>query len=115
MKENRRKTGADHERQAAEFLKAKGYRIVEQNYRCRAGEIDIIAEDDPYLVFVEVKYRATAAAGYALEAIDEKKIARIRRTAAFYLYEKGYPEETPCRFDAVGVDGERITHIEHAF
>ena len=50
MKENRRKTGAEYERQAAEFLKSKGYRIVEQNYRCRAGEIDIIAEDHPYLV-----------------------------------------------------------------
>lgn len=115
MKQNKRKTGSRYEEQAAAFLKKQGMRIVEQNYRCRSGEIDLIARDGRYLVFVEVKYRANESAGTALEAIDYRKAAQVRRVAALYLMEKHYPEETPCRFDAVGIDGDKVTHIKDAF
>ena len=54
---NKRKVGTDYEKQAAEYLKKKGLKILEQNFYCRMGEIDIIAKDREYLVFVEVKYR----------------------------------------------------------
>ena len=56
---NQRQTGACYERQAAEYLRELGYEILEQNYRCRLGEIDIVAKDGQYVVFCEVKYRKT--------------------------------------------------------
>lgn len=115
MTENKRETGSRYEQLVAAFLKKQGFQILERNYRCRSGEIDLIARDGRYLVFVEVKYRKTGAAGSALEAIDERKAAKIRRVAAVYLYEKRYPEETPCRFDAAGIDGDRITYVKDAF
>ena len=113
--ENRRRTGAEYEEKAAEYLEGLGWRILERNYRCRTGEIDLIAKEGDYFVFVEVKYRATGAKGSALEAVDRKKAAQVRRVAGIYLYEKRLPEDTPCRFDAVGIDREAVTHIRDAF
>lgn len=115
MAKNKRALGGEYEKKAALFLEAKGYRIVTCNYRCRSGEIDVIAMDGRYLVFVEVKFRSSDSLGFSLEAIDKRKAERIRRAAAFYLYENHYPEETPCRFDAVGVDYDRMIHIKDAF
>ncbi len=59
MQQNKRQTGAAYEEQAARFLLEQGYQILERNYRCRQGEIDVIARDGSYLVFVEVKYRSS--------------------------------------------------------
>ena len=112
---NRRKEGAYYENLVAEYLKTQGYEILEKNYRCRIGEIDLIAKEGETLVFVEVKYRKTKRAGYALEAIDIRKAGQVRRVAAVYLYEHGFPESAACRFDAVGIDGEQITHLKNAF
>ena len=107
MGQNKRMEGSRYEQ--------KGMDVLELNYRCRTGEIDIIARDGGYLVFVEVKYRKTKRAGYALEAIDSRKAGQVRRVAAVYLYEHGFPESAACRFDAVGIDGEQITHLINAF
>ena len=115
MTQNKRQTGSHYESQVAAYLKKNGFQKLEQNYRCRSGEIDLIARDGRYLVFVEVKYRKNGAAGSALEAIDPKKAAQVRRIAGIYLYQKKYPENTPCRFDAAGVDGDVITYIKNAF
>lgn len=115
MTQNKRQTGSHYESQVAAFLKKNGFQILEQNFRCRSGEIDLIAKDGRYLVFVEVKYRKNSAAGSALEAIDPKKAAQVRKIAGIYLYKKKYPENTPCRFDAAGVDGDVITYIKNAF
>lgn len=112
---NKRLLGAQKEQQAAAYLESAGFEILERNYRCRTGEIDLIAKEGGYLVFVEVKYRATGAKGLALEAVDRKKAAQVRRVAGIYLYEKRLPEDTPCRFDAVGIDQEAVTHIRDAF
>ena len=60
---NRRETGSRYEKQAAVFLEQKGYEILEMNFRCRRGEIDLVARDGEYLVFVEVKYRADLRCG----------------------------------------------------
>lgn len=115
MRQNKRETGSCYEEMVAAFLQKQGILILERNYRCRSGEIDIVAKDGRYLVFVEVKYRSSSASGSALEAIDEKKAVRVRRVAAFYLHAHRYPENTPCRFDAAGIDGERLTYIKNAF
>ena len=97
---NKRLLGIQKEQQAAAYLESAGFEILERNYRCRTGE---------------VKYRATGARGLALEAVDRKKAAQVRRVAGIYLYEKRLPEDTPCRFDAVGIDQEAVTHIRDAF
>ena len=80
-KQNKREVGSGKERIAAEYLKEHGYRIREMNYFCKAGEIDIIAEEDGYLCFIEVKYRYDAASGFPEDAVDMKKARRITRSA----------------------------------
>lgn len=112
---NRRKTGAAYEQLAAEYLEQKGYRILERNYYTRTGEIDLIARDGRYLVFVEVKYRKDARDGHPLEAVDSRKQGRIRRAAQVYLHARKLPLDTPCRFDVVGILGEEVTHVEDGF
>ena len=105
MGQNKRMEGSRYEQLAARYLEQKGMDVLELNYRCRTGEIDIIARDGGYLVFVEVKYRKTKS----------RKAGQVRRVAAVYLYEHGFPESAACRFDAVGIDGEQITHLKNAF
>ena len=75
--QNRRQIGTEEEALAAVFLKAQGYEILEQNFRCRLGEIDIIARDGSALVFIEVKYRRNAAYGTPAEAVNLRKQQKI--------------------------------------
>lgn len=112
---NKRKIEAAHERQAAVFLKQKGYEILEMNYRCRMGEIDLIAKDNEYLVFVEVKYRKNEQAGNPFEAVNYGKQRMISKVAAYYLMRQGFSMEQPCRFDVVGILGNEMTLIKNAF
>ena len=76
--------GSIYEEKIAAFLKQNGFVILERNYRCKQGEIDIIAKDGSYFVFIEVKYRASGSAGFSLEAIDHRKALRIRNAAVYY-------------------------------
>ena len=110
-----KRLGLAYEQKAAEYLEKKGFQILERNYYTRCGEIDLIVRDGAYLVFVEVKYRASQRGGHPLEAVDARKQRRLRRAAALYLLRCGYPENTPCRFDVVGILGEEIFHVENAF
>ena len=119
MKRNQRTVGSRYEQEAAAFLIKKGMDIVEQNYRCRAGEIDIIARDGQTLVFCEVKYRYDAGAGDPAAAVDYRKQQTIYRVAQWYLQQHRLAEDTPCRFDVVAVTGVgeemRIRWIPDAF
>lgn len=112
--ENRRKTGMIYERYAGRYLERMGYQILAYNYRCRAGEIDIVAADGTYLVFCEVKYRKSAKKGTPLEAVSEKKQRIIRRCALFYIMEHG-KTDVPCRFDVVGIEDREVTLVRGAF
>ncbi len=112
---NKRSIGNQYEQKAARYLEEQGYRILESNYRCKLGEIDLVARDREYLVFVEVKYRADGHSGYGYEAVDGKKQRRIARAASWYLYEKHIGEGQPCRFDVVSFLGEEITLVRDAF
>ena len=95
------------------FLKQQGLYIKARNFRCRSGEIDLIARDGRYLVFVEVKYRHTSGSGGASAAVNYKKQKMISRASLFYLVRYGYPEDTPCRFDVVAIDGQNIQWIKN--
>lgn len=112
---NKRKTGQEQEVKAACFLKTQGYQILERNYRCKKGEIDLIAREGQYLVFVEVKYRSTNESGLPEEAVDLRKQRQISRVAAWYLAEKGLDIYTPCRFDVVAIEREEIRLYRDAF
>ena len=118
---NTRAAGKRYEEQAAAYLTEQGYCIREKNFRCRLGEIDLIAEDQSreksVLVFTEVKYRTSAdSAGGPLAAVGIRKQKTISRVAQFYLMSNGLPEiGTPCRFDVIAITPEGITHIKDAF
>lgn len=111
---NKRAVGSQYEGLATAYLLNKGYVILENNFRCKLGEIDIIAKHNEYIVFIEVKYRKTKQFGYPREALTYQKIRHIVRTAQYYLKIKvGY--EKACRFDVIEILGEEITHLEAAF
>ncbi len=112
---NKRELGAVYEKRVAEHLKNEGYQILEQNFRCHFGEIDIIARKDNYLVFVEVKYRSSDSYGMPMAAVDYRKQRKISNTASYYLYSHRWPLDTPCRFDVAAVSNQSIRMIENAF
>ncbi len=114
MEKNCRQIGADYERAAAYYLEQLGYIVLEYNYRCKRGEIDLIAKDGDCLVFCEVKYRADNRKGSPLEAVGARKQQTIFRCAMHYLTERGM-EDVSCRFDVIGIEGGKVTHIKNAF
>ena len=114
-KENKRAIGGGYEKQAAEYLVAKGYLILESNYRCRMGEIDLIAMDSETLVFVEVKYRRNLAGGGPTAAVGYKKQRKISSVASYYLLTHFGSLERLCRFDVIGITPDSVEHIINAF
>ena len=111
---NTRKTGARYELLAAVHLEKCGYHIIEKNYRCRIGEIDLVACDGAYLVFVEVKYRRGARFGSPAEAVTPAKRRRILDAALCYAAQAGLLD-APLRFDVIEVTPGAIRHIPGAF
>lgn len=96
-------------------MQAKGYEIIDRNYYCQYGEIDIVCKEKEYLVFVEVKYRKDTRMGSPEEAVSSYKMQHIIKSAKHYLYEKRYGWDTPVRFDVVVILGENIKVIQNAF
>lgn len=116
IRNSSRSTGRKYERIAAGYLESLGYEVLELNFKGRHGEIDIIARDKEYLVFIEVKYRSDCTAGYPCEAVDLRKQQRIRHTAMTYLLKHHYiPEQTFCRFDVVSILGDAVSLYKNAF
>ena len=107
---------------AAEYLRRKRYTLIAANYRCRLGEIDLIAENRTYLVFVEVKLRKSARFAQAREFVDHKKQERLKQTALLYLAQHEENTKQP-RFDVIeiyapnGLQTKKpeIHHLEDAF
>ncbi|KAF1086627.1 hypothetical protein SPSYN_00346 [Sporotomaculum syntrophicum] len=113
----RRGLGVWGENIAADYLQKIGMQIIERNYRCRLGELDIIARQGAYLVFIEVRTRSSAICGLPQESITASKIKKVRRLALSYLAQKSL-DNVNIRFDVVAVycAGETtVTHIENAF
>lgn len=108
------RSGEQAEALAADFLRGKGLRVVVRNYRCRHGEIDLIAREGTTVVFVEVRSRASEAYGGAAASITAAKRGKLLKTARHYL--AGVSPLPPCRFDAVLVTGNppRIEWVRNA-
>jgi putative endonuclease len=107
--------GRDAEDMAAAFLRSRGLTILERNYRCRLGEIDLIAREGETTVFVEVRRRASSTFGGAAASITAPKRVKLIKAARHYMSRlRTFPQ---CRFDALLIEGEppRIDWIRNAF
>lgn len=111
------KIGFTAERQACSYLRAQGLRWIESNYRCRWGEIDLIMQDKEYLVFVEVRARASSCFGGAVASVTYAKQQKLIKTATTYLISKQILDKQPIRFDVFGLEGTdlQINWIKNAF
>ncbi len=108
--------GQEGEQLAAEYLRRHGYRILNRNYKVGKREIDIIASQNNFLVFVEVKMRKNARFGMPEEAVDERKAEKIRYVAEQYLSCHDWPG--PIRFDIIAIlkdESLEIMHFRDAF
>ncbi len=105
---------------AVEHLKARGCKILAQNYRAGRGEIDIIVKDGQFIVFVEVKTRRSLKFGVPQASVTKQKQKQISKIALAYLQSKNF-WDAPCRFDVIGIHLSykfkllRLEHIENAF
>ena len=108
-----RSVGAQGESDAADFLRRMGAHILEMNYRCPVGEIDIIATLQGVLIFCEVKRRGSLLYGTPAEAVTPAKQRRIRRAAELWLAQ--HPMNMPARFDVIELTPGHINHIPAAF
>jgi len=108
------------ERECRRYLTRQGLHLLQTNYRSPYGEIDLVMEHGPTLVFVEVRFRNTHRFGGALESVDRGKRLRLRRSAEHYLQQHPGNSLRPCRFDIVAVTREPgadadIQWIQNAF
>src|SRR3970282_601959 len=110
--------GQEGERLAERYLRKKGYKLVERNYRCAVGELDLIVLDRRIVVFVEVKTRTGHGFGSPLEAVEFRKQRKMIQAAQFFLSAKGL-QQREARFDVIGISwpGREpvLEHIENAF
>lgn len=116
---NKREFGSQLETFAKTILLKEGCKIVQLNYQCRLGEIDIIIKDGNTLVFVEVRYRKHAMFGGAVASVDYRKQQKLIKAAQQYLVENKLTNNTICRFDVFAVEGpiDRLEYewIKNAF
>lgn len=101
--EPRKQMGNTSEDIALDYLIQHGYRLITRNYRCKAGEIDLILQKDDILVFAEVRSRTGTQYGEPSESVNRKKQDKIRKTAKYYLYCNPYLEKYYCRFDVLSI------------
>jgi putative endonuclease len=115
---DRASVGRRGEDEAARFLESRGYKVLERNYRCRYGEIDIVARDGKTVVFVEVKTRGSDRFGAPTASVDARKQKKILLTSQFYI-ESNRLFDSDLRFDVVGIEmnGRKIVFelVKNAF
>lgn len=95
----KRQLGASGEDSALDYLQQQGLMLIERNYQCRFGEIDLIMRDQDYLVFIEVRHRKNLGYGHPLESITPTKQKRLKKTADFFYCQHRATTELPARFD----------------
>jgi putative endonuclease len=104
--------GAAAEDDALEYLQRQGLSLVERNFRCKGGEIDLIMRDRQALVFVEVRKRADARHGGAAASVTARKQARLIIAAQVFL--QRYRDLPACRFDVIAIDGKELNWMKNA-
>jgi putative endonuclease len=104
--------GQRWEQVARAWLEGRGLKLVEANFRCKGGEIDLVMRDGAELVFVEVRQRADRRHGGAAASITPAKLRRLIRAAQYYLLR--FPHTPPCRFDVVAIDGGQLDWLRNA-
>lgn len=112
---NKREIGSHYENLARTYLEKNNYKVLYQNYRTKFGEIDLIAQNENYLCFIEVKYRDKESLASGLYAVDKAKQKTIYNVAKMYMLENKIDDDTACRFDVVSVDGSDVKLIKNAF
>lgn len=112
---NKRSIGKQKENLAALFLEQHGINILERNFSCKMGEIDIIGLDGKCLVFIEVKYRKNTSYGYPQEAVSINKKRKIILVSGYYRMLKGVSDNSLIRFDVVSILGNKIRWDKNAF
>lgn len=103
--------GLNAETIACRYLQQRGLEIVQQNFRCRRGEIDLIMREGEYLVFIEVRCRTNQQFGGALASVDRHKQKHIIIAANYFLYIRNWVDRYPCRFDVVGLVQQDNTFV----
>ena len=112
----RRAAGDGAEQRALDYLSAQGLRLIARNVQCKAGEIDLILQDNQAIVFVEVRLRSSGHFGGALSSVTFAKIAKLKRAAQWYLLQQYGRQTWPaCRFDVIAWEGAKLTWIKNAF
>jgi putative endonuclease len=109
---SRQLSGQAGEDAALAYLQRRGLQVVERNFRCKGGEIDLVMQDGAALVFVEVRQRADMRHGGAAASVTPAKQARLLRAAQFYLLRYRLPP--PCRFDVIAIDGGQLRWLKNA-
>lgn len=112
---NSRAMGNKYEEQAAGYLKERGFALLERNYRCRQGEIDLVGIHEEALVFVEVKYRKDVRSGCPEEAVGSAKQLKICKVSDYYRISHKEQADRQVRYDVVAICGEKITWHQNAF
>lgn len=111
MSENTKQIGDKGEDRAAEFLTTAGYEILVRNWRNRFGELDIVAEKNDKLIFVEVKAKRNSCFGAPAEMITTRKLGKLKNAAAAYLKESKW--DGPWQIDAVVIENKSVSHLEN--
>ncbi len=118
-KKSKKETGNHAETAACNYLQRQGLKLVERNYLCKRGEIDLIMRDGQNTVFVEVRYRRNDRFGSSAESVDWRKQSKLLATAEHYLQQHPKAAQSACRFDVVALTTEnaqqKIHWIEDAF
>ena len=116
---DRQQTGRHWEQVAESFLSRQGLKLLERNFRCRFGEIDLVMNEDVQLVFIEVRYRNSTGKGGGAETVDLRKQQRIIKASAAFLAMHPRYATRICRFDVISIDRVRghaaIEWIRNAF
>ena len=115
---NNVEVGSYGQKLAERYISDEGFHIIERNFRCRSGEIDLVARDGDYIVFIEVKYRRSLEYGYPCEAVGYHKQRHIKRVAQYYIMIKNLNNQD-FRFDILEIidnaENPEINLIKNAF
>lgn len=107
--------GTEAEAAICHFLLQQGLKLIEKNYRCAGGEIDLIMQEHDMVVFIEVRLRENNSFGHPIETVTWYKQRKLTKAALLYLQKKQWLNKKNCRFDVVGVNNNQIEWIKNAF